>query len=220
MADVTPELFNSFVLIPNLPGNIPTTSDRRGKGRRASPEKKRCKICGEIGHYATAHKNIDAVPDRKCSRCKKIQPKENFSVLRAIKFSDGNVRIRRTSICNSCEAIRSVAREDGLTIDEKLKRLVRAARRRDEEHGLKSEITIEFLRELYAKQGGRCFYTGGHMVAVRGHEAPSLDRKDSSKGYTKENVVLCRAIVNWMKNTLTVEAFVALCREVTKHFEG
>ena len=67
------------------------------------------------------------------------------------------------------------------------------------------EISISSVRELYAKQQGKCYYTGTPMtLRSKGHinRDPfliSLDRIDSAQGYTLANTVLCCFGVNVLK---------------------
>ena len=62
-----------------------------------------------------------------------------------------------------------------------------------------------YLRSLYEKQGGRCFYTGVEMKIRGKFKADplqmSLDRKNSSRGYVAGNVVLCCLGVNLLKGS-------------------
>ena len=45
----------------------------------------------------------------------------------------------------------------------------------------------------------------------------SLDRIDSSQGYTEDNVQLVCRIVNIMKNDLSVDEFVGWCKLIEVH---
>ena len=73
---------------------------------------------------------------------------------------------------------------------------------------IKKELTIdistEWIEEQFKKQKGKCFYSGLDMVicdTARGLRRPSLDKRDPSKGYTKDNTVLCCWAVNAAKGT-------------------
>ncbi len=63
-----------------------------------------------------------------------------------------------------------------------------------------------------------CFYTGQELT-LKQHQANtiSLERLDSSLGYTKENVVFCRADINVFKGSISVEKFLEICRSVYLH---
>lgn len=56
---------------------------------------------------------------------------------------------------------------------------------------------------LLEAQNGRCYLTGV-AFELAGPRQFSVDRIDSSKGYTKDNVALCLKQVNFMKNAATI----------------
>lgn len=84
-------------------------------------------------------------------------------------------------------------------------------------------ITLDYLLDLWKKQGGKCYYTGLDMSTEyrAGHRAGSkrisIDRVDSSKGYIQGNVVLCCDTANMMKNTMSVTELKEWCRLVVAH---
>jgi len=83
--------------------------------------------------------------------------------------------------------------------------------RRKKGKNIEFNITKDFLRELWDKQNGKCFYTGIEMEAFsigKHPNQPSLDRRNSEKGYVKENVVLCCQSINFAKSCYTEEEFV------------
>jgi hypothetical protein len=63
------------------------------------------------------------------------------------------------------------------------------------------DITLEDTLELYRKQQGRCIYSG-EVMQIKFHcdDAISIDRIDSSKGYLKDNIVLCCWKTNKLKS--------------------
>ena len=83
------------------------------------------------------------------------------------------------------------------------------------------EITTEILEMLYENQKGKCYYTGIPMKLTSNKTRDlflmSIDRKDSSKGYTSDNVVLCCWGINVLKGPHTEqEMMIAL----TSFYEG
>lgn len=84
-------------------------------------------------------------------------------------------------------------------------------------------ITIEDIDNLYIKQNGKCALTGiditfntckklGTAKIVRGNA--SVDRKDSTKGYTVENIQLVDKDVNFAKQAKSDEDFIKMCELV------
>ena len=106
---------------------------------------------------------------------------------------------------------RTVADLDGQTryLHDRTRLWERSARLR----GLEWSLTRSDVESMLEGQAGLCYYTGLKMVlAPNAPETVSLDRVDSSKGYTRSNVVLCCSRVNLMKLDMTVLEF----REVVR----
>jgi hypothetical protein len=71
---------------------------------------------------------------------------------------------------------------------------------------IECHVTLEDLDALWEKQDGKCAYTGLDLKLSEGCTA-SLDRIDSSIGYTPENVQFLHKNVNVMKWALSEEEF-------------
>lgn len=56
------------------------------------------------------------------------------------------------------------------------------------------------------------------QMTAAGPYSVSIERKDSSKGYTKENIVLCISAINTMKNDLTTEEFYFIIQQIVQHY--
>ena len=83
-------------------------------------------------------------------------------------------------------------------------------------------MTKKDIFESYEKQKGKCAISGIEMTYITGakkgyiaHNA-SIDRIDSSMGYTKENVQLVCTIINFMKSNLSQEELVFYCEQIIK----
>jgi hypothetical protein len=60
-----------------------------------------------------------------------------------------------------------------------------------------------------------CFYTNIKLTKeTNKFNTVSLDRMDSNKGYTKDNVVFCCAGVNVMKQSSSILEFLSICKIV------
>jgi len=78
-----------------------------------------------------------------------------------------------------------------------------------------TDITLEFLWDLYIQQGGRCYYTGLDLELIKDNEYTiSVDRIDSSKSYMKNNIVLTCRYVNFFKNNLSIDQFITLLENI------
>ena len=84
-----------------------------------------------------------------------------------------------------------------------------ALKRATKDKKLSTDITFEYYSKLM--DGALCEYCSGELNPT-GH---CLDRKDSSQGYTKENVVVCCITCNRIKNAyLTHEEMKAAMKAV------
>lgn len=95
-------------------------------------------------------------------------------------------------------------------------RLLRGARTRN----IPVEIDINDIENLYIKQNGKCKLT--NRILLTGYIdikdiTLSVDRIDSSKGYTKDNIQLLHKEVNLAKQSTTQTEFIKMCREVSQH---
>lgn len=81
------------------------------------------------------------------------------------------------------------------------------------------DLDLEFLKELLDRQNYKCYYSGIKMK-IRSdvnktrnnteYNVMSLDRLDSEKGYTRDNVVWCCNALNMLKSNNTEEEFLDL----------
>lgn len=82
---------------------------------------------------------------------------------------------------------------------------------------LESLITTTDLLNQYELQGGKCNYTGINLDVIltfKKDSNASIDRIDSSKGYTKDNIQWVYKPVNIMKNSYSEEEFLYVCNKV------
>lgn len=113
------------------------------------------------------------------------------------KFSSGP-----SKTCNKCRNIRRKERERENITKWLLSKTLVASNKK----GWENNLDIIYLEELLNKQGNKCYYTNKNFGNDE-FNSPSVDRIDSSKGYIKGNVVVCRAGINIMKNDLDLESF-------------
>jgi len=96
------------------------------------------------------------------------------------------------------------------------------AKRRAERRGFEFNVDAKFLWELYLKQEKKCalsgvaifFYTRSKNRKIGNI---SLDRIDSSKGYTKDNVQWLHKDVNNLKMDFDQKEFLEWCKKIVKH---
>lgn len=94
-------------------------------------------------------------------------------------------------------------------------------RRNKDKFQKESKVTKEFLKELYQRQEGKCAISGIELTYIRRTRKKiltniSLDRLDSSKPYSKDNVQLVCVGINLMKNNVDNEVFLKFFKEIIK----
>ena len=152
--------------------------------------------------------------NKKCCDCKNIYPNTP-------NYFSGN-----HSMCKSCNSIRhkkyySLLKKD-ISVEQLLQMRLYQAKYRSMKKEIEFNIDKEYLLDLYKKQNGKCFYSGLKMEIALKHDkinnrTLSLDRVDSKKGYTKNNVVLCCDNINTMKMQMDKCEFINLCEVISKY---
>lgn len=87
------------------------------------------------------------------------------------------------------------------------------------------DLTVEYVMELWGKQGGKCYYTGIGLefilpntnIGFPKENSPSLDRLIPEKGYTQGNVVWCIWWVNRMKFKMDSDTFYSRVQLIMEH---
>jgi hypothetical protein len=83
--------------------------------------------------------------------------------------------------------------------------------------GYRLEATKEEIWALFLSQKERCSLTNVPLaLSARGTTTASLDRIDSSRGYTLDNLQWVHKVINLMKRDLPQSDFVLWCRRVAE----
>ena len=142
-----------------------------------------------------------ALVEQECSRCRVMQPVSAFN-----KHNGFNYGIEVE--CKTCRAnrmaIRYRANRYGL--------LLKTVKTRAARNNLQFDLKAADLQEIFDRQGGRCVYSGIPFGDVSYETGLSIDRIDSSLGYTRDNIALACFWVNVMKSNCPVTEFVARLR--------
>lgn len=86
--------------------------------------------------------------------------------------------------------------------------------------GFEFSITLEDIVDCYEKQSKRCYYTAQEVSFEKSRfkkidPTASVDRIDSSKGYTKDNIRIVHKDVNLMKNHFEESYFISICKKIS-----
>jgi len=86
------------------------------------------------------------------------------------------------------------------------------------DRGLEVTVNIEYLWDLFLKQNRKCALSGLLLTFPTKYESKegsaSLDRKDSSRGYTEDNVQWVHKTINRIKLVFEQEIFIKICNLV------
>ena len=134
------------------------------------------------------------VPDEhgrwRCNKCRKMLPEEAFYLI-----PSGGRQIPK-SYCKECDAKRSL--NWNRMLRGTLQTILKGARHRARKKQMNCTLTWDDLHEMVKSQRGRCAYSGLPMETCvpNSHWRMSLERRNNSKGYSKENCVLVAAEFN------------------------
>lgn len=85
------------------------------------------------------------------------------------------------------------------------------------------QLTLQDLKNQFDLQKSICPYSGVQLVLPKYNAKPSkthmasLDRKDSSKGYTVDNIQFVSACINYMKNDLSMQEFEQFLKTIVNY---
>lgn len=161
---------------------------------------------------------------KKCTRCKLEKPKYEFVIT---LYQHKKLIIK--SYCKECQ--REYNRNNTNKYDRKqykdckrgdLKSHISERIANYYQEDSQSDLTTEYLIDLYDKQNGKCYYTNepmiiGHRGGKTLKENMSLDKLSPIKGYWKNNVVWCTYLANTVKQNLNENEFYNICLTILKH---
>ena len=93
------------------------------------------------------------------------------------------------------------------------------------------DLTIGYLWELFLKQDKKCAISGLPIVLVpnwssynkgskKVEQTASIDRIDSNKGYSKDNIQWVHKKVNFMKGNLSEDEFISMCNIISTYMNN
>lgn len=142
-----------------------------------------------------------------CKECSITKPKDRFRIRKKGKERFHN------NICNSCSA--AAVSEYRASWPGRAAELFRRAKERSPKNGVDCNLTKEFLLSMLLEQEYCCAVTGislvsdtrGHGVGFQNRYGASIDRIDSSGGYTTDNVRIVCNRINIALGDLTDDQF-------------
>jgi hypothetical protein len=106
------------------------------------------------------------------------------------------------------------------SVEHRLRYIIQLGKQRAKKKGIAFNLDLPFLLALWEKQSGKCVYSGVPLEYQDNHpHTVSLDRIDSSKEYTEDNVQFVCTIVNYIKQRFEEKAFFNFCLSVAQNNE-
>lgn len=180
-----------------------------------------CKIC----NGTLKVRNIIHVKDNKlfCLICKEYKLEGEFDI-----NNDKIYRKHRDSRCKKCKDLqrekRRICNRGNGSLERVLLERFHGAKDRAKKSGLIIDFNTDFLIELWNIQKGKCAISNIDMTYIifsgRINTNVSIDRRDSSIGYIKNNVQLVCMAINQMKSDLTQEELIYFCKNVINNYES
>jgi hypothetical protein len=147
-----------------------------------------------------------------CFKCKEEKSYEFF-------FKHKQTQDGYHSWCKSCCTdgnVKSRIKQNS-TIEGRAKVFLRNARNSAKKRNQEFALELADIVSFWNEQDGFCAYSGRKMTLGAGHlNTVSIERIDSSVGYTKENTILVCQAINRMKSDFEFDDFYSLCSDVAK----
>lgn len=157
---------------------------------------------------------------RRCDICKKVKDTLDFH-----KKKSDVLGIQST--CKDCKSVLSKQYYETTFVYSVKKNMVSGAQKRAKLKNIEFNITLSDIEDLIKKQNNMCALSGveldwdvcDEISSSRSYpySRASLDRIDSSKGYTLDNVQLVTNNINKAKSTMTTNEFIFMCRQVVDY---
>jgi len=153
---------------------------------------------------------------KTCFKCKETKSTDQFFKHFATK--DGF-----HSWCKICCNVGNSKSRDKLnsTIEGRAKIFLQNARKSAIKRKQIFDLEIKDIVDCWNNQEQTCAYSGRAMTLKHGElNTVSIERIDSSIGYTKDNTILVCNAVNRMKSNFNLSDFVCFCKDISKFLKG
>jgi hypothetical protein len=196
-----------------------------------------CDITGNTANRSEPMLSSDIIEKKTCAKCKLDLPLEMFSIRNRNNSTLNcycklcqpviahNWRINNLGKVKCREKLYRRDNKDKIQrqqkeymtrwiarLNSRFGRWKKSAHRR----GISFDLTLVQLETMPLL----CHYTGNVLTLESNRRnTVSLDRLDSSQGYTITNVVYCCSFVNLMKHELSYSDFVNSCKAIVGHYE-
>jgi hypothetical protein len=178
-----------------------------------------CRECRKKYRLAKSMKYKDNKPvdGKTCAECKTYKTKDMFS-------KDSHCIDRLQTYCKECQHTRlqNIYYKD-MSLETYVKVLYKDLKRNAKRRNISVNITIDDIKTVYDKQKGLCALTNNKLThnkyMLKKERLTeiynlSVDRKDSRKGYSVDNIQLITNIANQIKSNASNQDFIEICKRV------
>ena len=99
----------------------------------------------------------------------------------------------------------------------------RRIKRNATDRGIEFSLEMKDIWDQYINQNRKCKFTNLDLTFTQDYNYPeiqtvSVERTNSNKGYSVDNIQVVHKFLNVMKQSFTNEEFVAICKTVSANF--
>lgn len=137
---------------------------------------------------------------------KLVSRKENIKEYKCVYCGETNPDMFNKGCKTICKKCLGKIHRNEISLEEKL---YKRSKKNANTNNYDFDLDIKFIKDLLTKQNNKCAYSGIKFQDNFNNKFnyPTIDRIDSTKGYTKDNVCICTFYINMMKSNLTIEQF-------------
>lgn len=200
--------------------------------RKSKPKNNICRKCSYI--LKSINRRLNSKKEKTCKKCLVLKPatteyfaltKNNLLYPYCRECKNAYLKLHRSKN-NKTKKIklseqqlneRKTKRRESDKINKWFKLLCNSSRHNAKRYNLDFEIDETFIKDLFEKQNGLCYWFKIPLIPSninRAPDKPSLDRINCAKGYTKDNVVLTCMCANIGRNSCNPETFDEFCRKL------
>jgi len=173
---------------------------------------KKCRICSIEKDESQFYIREGSKLRNECNECHHLRAQDYYQ-----RNKEKRKQKAREWARNNKEKRKETVKQYINTPKGRMVKLMKMAHSRALKYGHEFDLDSDFLMSLWEKQNGRCDLTNisFEFINTTPYEAnpwaPSIDRINSFKGYTKDNIRLVCVAVNYALNEYGEETFKKIC---------
>lgn len=173
------------------------------------------------GKWTTIDRTGETLTGEKpCIKCGLVKPLSEFSFLKREKILKSRCKacLREDSRLSRLKNPEAHAGYQKKYHENNIFGSMRRCMKKIESKGFPRPVPVSYLKGLWEKQNGKCYWSGMDMFKGHGRginpKMVSPDRLDRTKGYVEGNIVLCCVWTNYGRSTVPVDTWISLLKEL------